>query len=60
VRDNVARDLGDKQDRSVDGLLSLQNNTTKFADEPARIASERNDLTGGLVGARVTLVDMAS
>ncbi len=60
VRDNVARDLGDKQDCFVDGLLSLQNNTTKLVDEPARIASERDDLTGGLVGARVTLVDMTT
>jgi hypothetical protein len=60
VRDNVARDLGNKQDRFVDGLLPLQNNTTKPADKPARIASERNNLTGGLVGARVTLVDMAT
>ncbi len=59
VRDNVARDLGDKQDRFVDRLLSLQNNTTELADKPVRIPSERNDLTGGLVGARVTLVDMA-
>ncbi len=59
VRDNVARDLGDKQDRFVNRLLSLQNNSTKLADKPARIASERNDLTGGLVGARVMLVDMA-
>ncbi len=32
----------------------------ELADEPARIASERDDLTGGLVGARVTLVDMAT
>ncbi len=60
VRDNVARDLGDKQDRFVDGLLSLQNNTTELAEEPARIASERDNLTGGLVGARVTLADMAT
>jgi proteasome assembly chaperone (PAC2) family protein len=58
VRDSVARDLGDKRDRFVDGLLPLQNNTIKFADEPVRIASERNDLTGGLIGARVMLVDM--
>ncbi len=36
----------------------MQNNTTKLADEPARIASECNDLTGALIGARVTLVDM--
>ncbi len=58
VRDNIARDLGNKRDRFVDGLLSLQNNTTELADEPVRIASERDDLTGGLVGARVMLVDM--
>ena len=60
VRDNVARDLGDKQDRFVDGLLSLQNNTTELADKPARIVSERDDLTGGLVGARVMLADMVT
>jgi hypothetical protein len=60
VHDKVARDLGDNQDRFVDELLSLQNNTTKLADEPARIASERDNLTGGLVGARVTLADMAT
>jgi hypothetical protein len=58
--DNVARDLGDKRDRFVDGLLSLQNNTTKLADKPARIASERDDMTRGLVGARVMLADMAT
>jgi hypothetical protein len=58
VGDNVARDLGDKQDRFVDRLLLLQNNSSELADEPARIASECNDLTGGLVGARVTLGDM--
>ncbi len=36
----------------------MQNNTTEQADEPARIASELDNLTGGLVGARVALVDM--
>ncbi len=36
----------------------MQNNTTKLADEPARIASKRDNLTGGLACARVTLVDM--
>ncbi len=38
----------------------MQNNTTKPVDKPARIASKHNDLTGGLVGARVMLVDMAT
>ncbi len=38
----------------------MQNNTTELVDEPVRIASTRDDLTGGLVGARVTLVDMAT
>ncbi len=60
VRNNVVRDLGDRQDRFVDRLLSLQNDTTELVDEPARIASERDDLTRGLVGTRVTLADMAT
>jgi hypothetical protein len=60
VRNKVARDLGDKQDHFVDELLSLQNDTTKLVDEPARIVSKHDNLTGGLVGARVTLADMAT